>query len=186
MMLSILIPTLPERNVLFYELCLEIENQIKIFSIHTCIEVLYDSRGKGEVTTGQKRNDLIKKASGDYIWMIDDDDMIMPNAILNIITGIIKHSPDVFGINGIMTTNGANEMKWDIRLGNPYALVDGKYLRYPNHITPMKRKLIKDIKFKDITHGEDYEWATRINNLGILKTQHIIEEPMYHYKFIHK
>ena len=50
----------------------------------------------------------------------------------------------------------------------------------------MKKELVKDFKFKDITMGEDYEWAKRIHDSGVLKTEYVIHKNLYHYKFISK
>ena len=48
----------------------------------------------------------------------------------------------------------------------------------------MKKELIKDFKFLNVTVGEDYEWAKRINDAGVLKTESRITESVYHYKFL--
>jgi hypothetical protein len=57
------------------------------------------------------------------------------------------------------------------------------YRRFPNHIACMKRELILPYKFKDISFGEDYEWAKRINDDKVFQTEHRITKPIYHYVF---
>jgi hypothetical protein len=86
MILSILIPTVPQRTNLFLELHSEINKQLELSNSFNLVEVISDDAPKGTKTTGQKRNDLLNAAQGEYVWFIDDDDMIMPNAIYNIIT----------------------------------------------------------------------------------------------------
>jgi len=141
----------------------------------------------GEQSTGSKRNDLIELAEGDYTVFFDDDDEPLPGYI-ELILLAIQNNPDVIPINGYMTTNGLNEIYWDMGLGFGYGtkVVDNRilYERFPNHIAPMKRELIKDFKFKDITIGEDYEWAKRINDSGVFKTESRIIRPIYHYQFL--
>lgn len=182
-LLSILIPTLPDRIEFFREL--------RDFIITTTpaeylenIEIVSDNRGR-HITTGEKRNDLLNKAKGKYIWPLDDDDALYPYSIAKVYEACLK-DPDVVGINGIMTTDGKNEQGWEIRLGHPYKaeIRNGKeyYLRFPNHITPMKTELAKKIKFPHLTVFEDFKWAEQLNNSGILKTQVIIEDPVYHYR----
>jgi glycosyltransferase involved in cell wall biosynthesis len=183
MILSILIPTLLEREHFLNEMLANLYIQIKEFG-NDKVEILLDARGKN-ITTGQKRNDLLGKAKGEYVWFVDDDDYIFPYAIEEIIKAT-KKNPDVIGINGMMTTDGKSQVDWEIRIGHPYKAVkkDGKeyYLRHPNHITPMKREHAIRVKFPAKTVFEDYEWAKALNDAGYLKTQEIIDKPVYHYR----
>lgn len=152
-------------------------------------EVLTDDRGR-EITTGEKRNNLIESANGTYTVFLDDDDEVHPHYIALIVDQIGAH-PDVITFNGWMTNNGIHQADWEIRLGHPYInrpTPEGKdyYLRWPNHLVPMRRELIKDFKFQHVTLGEDFEWSKRIHESGVLKTEIVIPEKMYHYKFTTK
>jgi glycosyltransferase involved in cell wall biosynthesis len=184
MILSILIPTLPERKHFLDELLTSISEQLYRCDAWDKVEVLTDERGRN-FTTGYKRNELLRKAKGKYVWFVDDDDYIYPDSLSEILTATSKN-PDVIGINGIMTTDGSKQVDWEIRLGHPYKAVqkDGKeyYLRFPNHITPMKREHASRVKFPDKTVFEDYEWAETLMKAGYLKTQEIIDKPVYHYR----
>lgn len=186
MILSILIPTLPDRAHFLRGLINEIYNQLQSAGLSGlgAVEILTDDRGK-EFTTGRKRNDLLKRASGTYVWFIDDDDMIFRDAIHRVMQAT-SHNPDVIGINGIITTDGGNERGWEIRLGHPYIAVMRSdkefYLRFPNHITPMRREHAVKVEFPDITVFEDYQWAKKLNDMKLLKTQYIIDSNIYHYR----
>ncbi len=184
MLLSILIPTLPERDEFLFDLTINLWEQVKKANAFDKVEILTDSRDRS-VTTGEKRNDLLKTASGKYVWHVDDDDFIYEYAIEEILKAV-EIDPDVIGICGIMTVDGKNEIGWEIRLGHPYCATirNGKefYLRHPNHITPMKREIALKIPFPNKTFGEDYEWSKKLNDAGHLKTQAIIEKPLYHYR----
>lgn len=174
--LSILIPTLPRRSAFLSEILNEINRQIG----NHPIQVLIDSRA--EPTTGEKRNWLNENAVGEYVWQVDDDDMILPNAIDAIIEGL-ESKPDCLAINGIMTTDGRNLQKWEIAIGNQYVTKGNIHYRHPNHITPMKREIAGQIKFEHISYGEDYKWACALKESGLLKTQVFVEIPVYHYRF---
>jgi hypothetical protein len=182
--LSILIPTLPERKSFFNQMRDSIINRCP-FEYLESIEILSDDRPRG-VTTGEKRNDLVSRAQGKYVWHVDDDDELAPYAIAEVYEATLQ-DPDVVCFNGYMTTDGKNRVDWEIRLGHPYDKTyrDGKeyYLRFPNHISPMKREHAIRVKFPAKTHGEDYAFAKELNDLGLLKTQVIIEKPIYHYKY---
>jgi hypothetical protein len=184
MILSILIPTLSDRKHFLDDMLKNISFQLNKLEAWDKVEVLTDDRGR-HVTTGVKRNSLLEKSNGKYVWFVDDDDSIYDYSIEYILKACEKN-PDVIGINGIMTTDGNNQIDWEIRIGHPYKAVqrNGKeyYLRHPNHITPMKREHAIKVKFPDKTVFEDYEWAKAINDAKYLKTQEIINKPMYHYK----
>lgn len=185
MLLSILIPTLLQRKKLFDSLKRSLKNQISNTAFSDKIEIISDSRITP--TTGEKRNDLVKWAQGKYIWFVDDDDEIPEGSIQRLIDAML-HGPDVIGINGYMTTNGTNRVDWEIRLGHPYKAVEinGKeiYLRWPNHITPMLRSVAIQFKFPHKNQREDFEWSVAVKESGLLKTQIIVNEPVYHYKFL--
>jgi glycosyltransferase involved in cell wall biosynthesis len=187
MILSILIPTVPQRANLFLELHSEINNQLEMCNAFGLVEVISDDAPVGTKTTGQKRNDLIRSAQGDYVWFIDDDDMIMPNAIQNVLTAL-EQKPDALGINGIMTTDGTNKKEWYISKDLEYTADYSKgyevYLRPTNHITPTKREIAKLIQFEDKSNFEDYAYCMELKNLGLIKTEVKISEPVYHYRYI--
>lgn len=186
MILSILIPTVPQRANLFLDLHSEINKQLELSNAFGLIEVISDNAPKGTKTTGQKRNDLLNAAQGEYVWFIDDDDMIMPNAIYNIITAL-EQKPDALAINGIMTTNGRDKKEWYISKNLEYTADWSKgyeiYLRPTNHITPTKRDIARLIKFEDKSNFEDYAYCMELKRLGLIKTEVEIKEPVYHYRY---
>lgn len=54
--------------------------------------VVINSENKG---VSAARNTAILKASGDYVWMVDADDLIPPDALLTLSNVIQKSSPDI-------------------------------------------------------------------------------------------
>lgn len=186
MILSILIPSTIDRHDLLSKLLDELYKQINENDAHDNVEILTSIDNK-EKTTGTKRNELYAMAIGLWSVSIDSDDWVYPYYIKEMLIAS-ESNCDCFGVNGIMTTNGGNEKKWYISKDNPYfASVDQQgreiYLRYPNHITAIRSSICKQFKFPDICQGEDYNWATQIHNSGLIKTEHIISKPMYHYIF---
>lgn len=179
MTLSILIPTMQKRSAMLANLMSILQPQLT-----DEVEVLTDI---GEGTTGNKRNKLIQKATGKYIVAIDDDDEVSDNYISEILKAA-QQDKDCIVFSGWMTTNGENRRDFHLSINHPYTAVTRnnkvEYLRYPNHITPIKRELVKDIGFENRTIGEDYAWATKIHDLGILKSEVRIHKFIYHYKFI--
>jgi glycosyltransferase involved in cell wall biosynthesis len=186
MILSILIPTVPQRANLFLELHSEINKQLEMANAFGIVEVISDDSPVGTKTTGQKRNDLIRVSQGEYVWFIDDDDMIMPNAIQNVLTAL-EQKPDALAINGIMTTNGNDKKEWYISKDLEYTADYSKgyevYLRPTNHITPTKKEIAKLIQFENKSNFEDYAYCMELKRLGLIKTEVKISEPVYHYRY---
>ena len=75
--ISILIPTLRQREHLFAEVLAEIQRQVRE-TPEIRAEVLWES-DTGELTLGQKRNVLMDRCSGKYHCFIDDDDVLAPD-----------------------------------------------------------------------------------------------------------
>jgi len=178
--LSILICTLPERAYQLNRLMGILLPQ----SIGKDMEILIDDRPRA-VTTGQKRNDLITKAQGEYITFIDDDDWVSADYVLWLLAGIAQ-GPDVVTMRGWMTTDGGSRVEWIIKLGEKYEArqdPDGitRYYRWPNHLACIKKSLIANVKFPNIWHGEDYEWSVKIKEQNLLKSEVHIPNLIYHY-----
>jgi len=181
--LSILIPTLPARKPVFSSLMNYLHMQLALFDAFQDVEILIDPRGS-EITTGAKRNDLVQRARGTYITHLDCDDIYFEGSIGRIL-GACRTGADCIGINGLYTC-GVKKVPFEIRLNNPYEAQfragQEVYLRHPNHIAPMKREIAMKIAYPDKTAGEDYEFACALKASGLLKTEVVIEEPIYWYR----
>jgi glycosyltransferase involved in cell wall biosynthesis len=145
------------------------------------VEILVDTDG-GEKSTGQKRNDLLEKARGDYVCFVDDDDLV-PDYYVERILETIETSPDVVGINGIITFSGKNPRKFIHSIQyKSWFEKDGIYYRCPHHLNPVKRELALQTKFHTRrTYNEDFDYSLRL--LPLLKTEVYIEDVMYYYLY---
>ena len=178
MTLSILICTLPNRIGYLSQLLQVLTPQ---YVSTNEVEVLTES-DNGSMTTGMKRNLLLKRSTGKYVVFIDDDDMVASTYVKDILEAA-KCDPDAIVFNGTMTTNGRDERKWYISKDYGYEAKDGAYYRYPNHIVPIRREIAMAFPFMDIRIGEDYAWATAIHNAKLIQTEVKIEKELYHYQF---
>jgi glycosyltransferase involved in cell wall biosynthesis len=184
--LSILIPSIFERSDRFNSLVNNLKAQINTCGFDNSVSIISLIDKRGDMSVGHKRNSLIEMAKSEYIVFVDDDDIPANDYVLELMTAI-QSNADVIPINGYMTTNGGNTAYWEMGLNLPYDTIklNGKisYRRFPNHIACMKRELILPYKFKDISFGEDYEWAKRLNDNKVFKTEYRITKPLYHYVF---
>lgn len=176
MKLSILIPSVREDAVLLARLLDVLKRQI---NNNPDIEVLIDER-EPPVTTGEKRNALVARATGLYTVFIDADDLPLNDYIHDTLQAI-EQGPDCITFTGFMTTHGANRESFVLRLGEKYESRGGVYYRWPNHIVPIKREIAMQVKFPDTTQGEDYAWSKRLNDLKLIKTEIHINKDLYWY-----
>jgi glycosyltransferase involved in cell wall biosynthesis len=183
MKLSILICTLPERQVMFDVLKAKLMGQLfKLPEFKDQVEICSATNIK--MTTGALRNDLLKMAKGDFVVFIDDDDDVDSDYVKEIMT-VIKDNPniDCIGINGLITFDGDKGKPWSISIKHGHwHETDEMYLRTPNHISPVRRSIALKAKFPDISYGEDMEYSKRI--LPMCKKEACIDKPLYHYKYI--
>lgn len=184
--LSILIPSLVSRNKQLEELRVEIQRQEVLYKLRGLVEVLthVDS---GELSIGDKRNELMRRAKGEYVCYIDDDDAIAKNYLRLIFSEITHHSPDCCSLMGVITWDGSNPELFvhSIRYKEYKTNTHGKpkYERYPNHLNVIKRSIASKYKFPSISHGEDTDFATQVFKSGDIKTEAEITDILYYYKF---
>lgn len=173
--LSILICTVPNRKK-------ELDRLLKVLEVQMVpeVEVLTFS-DNFEWSIGEKRNELVKDASGEYVAFIDDDDLVSYDYISSILKAT-KDNPDVIGITGIITTNGKNPKKFiHSATVKEWCEKDGIYYRCPNHLNPVKRSLAIQVPFPSKCYGEDKDYSLKL--LPLLNTEIEINHPIYFYLF---
>lgn len=204
--LSILICSLQKREAMYCVLMTElIQQAIKIntnlvdtdFSISEGCRVqrmvigeveIISATDNQRISTGRKRNLLLSKSTGKYVCYADDDDTL-PEYYIEEMIKATESDCDAIGISGYMTTNNQNPIKWYISKDHKYCRSTDEngneiFLRYNNHLSPIKSEIVKQFQFPDKQFGEDYEMATMIHNSGLIKTEYKIERyPMYIYNF---
>lgn len=180
MKLSILIPTLPDRTQWLSRI-----KDILTPQLVPGVQIMEDDRPK--IPTGTKRNDLIRRAQGDYVTFVDDDDRVAPfyvSEILKAIDSTIPFTgPDVITYHGQMTTNGRHPVNWVIKLGEDWVERGGVYFRFPNHLAVIKRDIALRVPFENVYQQEDYKFACKLRDLRLLKTEVHIQKQLYFYDF---
>jgi hypothetical protein len=178
MKVSILIPTTDDRSQYLERLLSELYWQRKRCTEPDQVEIkiLY-----GTETTGTKRNTLMGMANGDVIAQFDDDDM-PTDVYLQKCIDFANSGKDVMKLNGLYFLNGVYDRPFIHSLKYTKWWQDDKaYYRCPNHISPIRRALVKHIPYKDIVVGEDGNWSMDVLKAGVLKTEYEIKETIYLY-----
>lgn len=174
--LSILIPTLTDRLHFLHNLLNELYCQ-KIYM--PSVEILINSDA-GTNTIGKKRNELLQSATGEYVVFIDDDDEIAHNYLSLIFKGI-NAGVDHVGIAMMYMPDNARhqivlcskDYKWEEKNNIHY--------RSAQHVCPVRSEIAKQAIFPDTSFGEDKAYADQVTPL--IKTEHLITEPIYYYKY---
>ena len=196
--LRILIPVLEDpdnpyrcRLKMFLELLDELNRQILEGGYEKRVKVI-SNIDNGTMSIGAKRNQLVKAAKldgADYIAFKDDDDWPGLTYIKSLMIGI-DLGVDVVGLRGVMTTNGGNPEIFEHSLSyKAYKTNEGveypgvKYERYPNHLNCMRLDIAEQFPFPEIDHGEDTAFATAVFKSGLLLTEFMVTDIIYHYRY---
>lgn len=170
--LSILIPTIPERGKMFTELFNEVHKQVAYMdAFHPSlgeIEVLVDDSKKfldGGLSIGKKRESLVHRAAGKYLCFLDDDDSIAPNYVETLVR-LCQSKADICTFRSIAKL----DTYWtiiDMGLSheNEQSTPNGIVRRSAWHICPVRSEFAKQISFPDSSYGEDWEWMRQVLKL---------------------
>lgn len=169
-LLSILIPTIPERknrfDILYSELIRQKTEFLRFHWTIGSVEILVNDSPRfldGGLSIGKKREALVKGASGKYICFLDDDESIAPNYLESLMRLCSEG-------NDIVTFRAS------VRLDNMWALVDmnlntkeneqihpdGIVNRPPWHMCPVKANYAKIFEFPDLNNAEDFVWMEQV------------------------
>jgi len=174
MKLSILICTISKRERLLNRLLNILEKQV-----NEQVEILVE-KDDGIITIGTKRNILLRRARGDYICFVDDDDTISEDYISKILWAL-RPNPDCCGMEGLLIRKKysyrfIHSIKYD-----SWFKKRNVYYRCPNHLNPVKRELALQIKFHERrSRDEDGVYSKALYPL--LKTEVFINGPIYFYR----
>lgn len=184
--LSILIPTTPDRHEMFTALFNELHRQLEYMqTFHPSlgrVEILVDDSKlflEGGLSIGKKREALVKRAEGKYLCFVDSDDWIAPN-YLETLVRLAQSNADVLSFRNISKMDNF-WMIVDMSLrhedniqASPYYIV----YRKPFHICPVRTIFAKLHDFEDINDGEDWKWMEQVLSHCIIeaKTDSVIHE----------
>ncbi len=188
--LAILIPTLHSRAKMLERLMEDLGPQVDASNgrvkVYTCVD---SGSAEGGETTGKKRQRLMEEAEADYVCQADDDDRVSADYCAEILKAM-DEGADVVGfkvryyedgvLSGYSVHSNAND-SWGQEM-RPDGFV--LYSRTPNHLNPIRRKFALDVGFRDITYGEDADYANRLRAMhGKNLKEVFVDKFLYDYFF---
>jgi len=177
--LSILVLTTPRRvNNMFSELMKELDKQI---GNKKDIEVLglYDNKTK---SVGEKRNNLVSLAKGQFLCFIDDDDRIDDSYIESIMSAIDQNpSADCICFGCETTVNGADKHFSKYSISYEYERTGDQWRGKPSHTMVWRSAIAKKYSFPVVNYNEDVPWVMKAHK--DIKNEIQIDKILYYYIF---
>lgn len=139
----------------------------------------------GNASIGEKRQRLLEASRGEYVASIDDDDLVSPDYLRQIILTILRGTdPDCVTFRGRRYRDGMHTGDVLYSLKNERdsdGLENGRmiYRRSPYHVNPIRRELAMRVGFKGMDFREDGDFSQRLRPL--LKSEEFIDAPLYYY-----
>lgn len=133
---------------------------------------------------GDKRNEMVGLAKGEYVVFVDDDDRLEPDYLSSLLTAT-DSGADVLTFHvQVRVDGGAPKVcRYSIKFAKDENTVNG-YHRLPNHICAVKRRIALRTPYPSVFVGEDSAYAQDLRPL--LKTEHAIDRVLYHYDYDHQ
>lgn len=182
--LSILVPSVSSRRSGFLPRSLELlYGQLEKLQKEDQddVEILFLVDNK-TMTLGDKRNEMVAIARGEYVVFVDDDDRVSEDYIKTLLEECRKGEYDCISFLCSVTINsGAPKIcRYSKEYGRDFNSADG-YFRLPNHICCVRRSMALETPFPSIVYGEDTVYAKLL--LPLIKKELIINRVLYHYDY---
>lgn len=180
--LSILIPSIASRHQFLSRLLDVLNPQL---TRQTELIVALDDGGR---TIGEKRNQLLSAAAGDFLAFIDDDDLVAP-CYCELILRALESDPDCVGFLMERPKDSDRRPAYGVHSIRNHRTTTQKtdteilFLRRPTHLFPVRSSIAKSIGFPPLNAGEDGEYTERLNASGLLKSEVFIERVLYRYEY---
>lgn len=167
--LSILIPTIPERKQLFQDLLLKLyaqRDKQRTYGHH--VEILWNRSKKfrdGGQSIGAKRQSLLNIAEGKYLAFLDDDEEIAGNYLWTLIELCLQDKDVCTFKSFIQLDNYWGIVNMRLRYQNEQMHDEGETHRSPWHMCAIRSSIARQHKFNpDLNYGEDHDWVSRVLN----------------------
>jgi glycosyltransferase involved in cell wall biosynthesis len=142
---------------------------------------LFDNKTK---KIGEKRQDLLNLARGEYLVFVDDDDRVSPDYIKEVLSALEKNpDADCVVYDCIWTQNGLTPRLCKYGVEYNYWLSDDKknWTGLPAHTMVYRSSIAKRHTYIPTNYQEDVDWVKRASK--DIKKQVRIDKVLYYYDY---
>lgn len=180
---SILIPTLGERAALFERLMTGLMPQVEAAAGRVHVIGWWNN---GSPSLPKIRQTMIQHAATDYVSFVDDDDMVSPDFVAEVLAALDQGSPDYVGFqvqcysDGHPTAIAHHSLEY-----TRWRNLPGRFERDISHLNPMRTVIARSADFTRARPGaaEDRIWAEQLRRSRRLTSQVFIPRVLYHYLY---
>lgn len=179
---TILVPTLGERASLFRRLLSGLLPQVEGWSGSVRVVGWFNN---GRPTLPEIRQRLIETTTTDYVSFVDDDDLVAPYFVDEVMTAL-EHRPDYVGFqvqcysDARPTAVSHHSLKY-----REWRNYSDHYVRDISHINPMRTSIARTADFRRARarRAEDRAWVEQLRRGGRLQHEVFVPRIMYHYLY---
>lgn len=179
---SILVPTLGERRPLFERLMAGLLPQLDPYAGRVQVIGWHND---GSPSLPKIRQRMVETAGTEYVSFVDDDDVVAPGYVREIMTALDRR-PDYVGFQVQCYSDGQpTAVAYHSLEYRRWRNLPGRYERDISHINPIRTRLALRADFSRTRAGgaEDRAWADQLRRLRVLRTQVVVNRILYHYLF---
>lgn len=182
---AILIPTLGERRRLFDRLICSLLPQTEPYDGRVQVIGAYNNGAPGLPKIRHLMMSEADRRRTDYLSFVDDDDMVPPYFVEEIMTALDQR-PDYVGFHvQCYSDDTPTAVSYHSLENTKWENLPDRYLRDISHINPMRTSIARSADFRRAAPGqaEDRAWVHQLRQGRKLKEQVMIDRIMYHYLF---
>ena len=181
-MWSILIYLEPHKLEAYNNLHAMLLTQIEACGLQDEIEILTHTKTSSAECRYLAFNQLMNTSSGRYVQFIDPSDTIH-DSFIELVYEKMQKNPDCVGLHATVTFKGNSpQIVVHSRQYDHYFEKDAVYFRPPNTLNPIKRFIAIQFPFHEEIEQYDLEWAKRLTQSQLIRTEETIEIPFYFFR----